>query len=470
MSQVQEKDDIVAYVSGLVARAKAAQKSIENYTQEQVDKLVVALAYGLGVKTGVAEELATMALEESKLGDYDSKVAKVRGKARSILHALKGVKSVGIVEENKATGLTRIVKPVGVIASLVPSTQPEMHPLVQAMNAVKARDAVVFCPHPGGKKTTFRTVEIMRSILKENGAPEDLLVCCENPSVDKTAEVMRQCDLIIATGGSPMVKAAQSVGKPSFGVGAGNAIMIVDESADLKDTAEKIKISKTFDLAAGCSCDNAIIVQEEVYAKMLEELRKVGAYLASPEEKEKIQKAIWPNWPADHVINRKVVAKPVATIAEVAGISVPVGTSFILVEEDKTGSITPFAGEKMCLVLAVYKYKDFDQALKILNENQAYSGAGHSCGIYSKNDEHIKRIALETYTTRVNINLPNSASNTGNWWNSMPATSSLGCGTWGGNIISENITLKHYLNNTWLISAIPPVVPTDEELFGDLLR
>ncbi len=465
-----ENQDIVTYVTELVNRARTAQKIVEHYTQEQVDALVLALSYGLGVKKGVAEELAAMAMEETNLGDYDSKVAKVRGKARSILHALKGEKSVGIVEENKATGLTRIAKPVGVIASLVPSTQPEMHPLVQAMNAVKARDAVVFCPHPGGKKTTYYTVEIMRSILKKNGAPEDLLVCCENPSVNMTAEVMRQCDLIIATGGSPMVKAAQSVGKPSFGVGTGNAIMIVDETADLQDTAEKIKISKIFDLAAGCSCDNSIIVQDSVYEKLMEEFKKVGAYLATSEEKEKIQKAIWPNWPEDHVISRKVVAKPVATIADVAGITVPDGTSFILVEEKETGARTPFAGEKMCLVLAVYRYKDFDDAIRILNENQAYSGAGHSCGIYSKDEGHIKRIALETYTTRVNINLPNSASNTGNWWNSMPATSSLGCGTWGGNIISENVSLKHYLNNTWLISAIPPVVPTDEELYGELLK
>lgn len=460
---------VVEYVSGLVQRARSAQKAVANYNQERVDQLVRAVAYGLGVRVGVAEELAAMALEETKLGDYDSKVAKVRGKARAMLAALKDEKSVGIVEVNKATGLTRIVKPIGVIASLVPSTQPEMHPLVQSMNALKARDAVIFAPHPGGKKTTFRTVEILRSILKEHGAPEDLLLCAENPTVEMSNEIMRQCDLIMATGGGPMVRAAHSTGKPAYGVGAGNAIMVVDETADLKDAAEKIKISKIFDLAAGCSCDNGVIVQESVYDRFLAEMKAVGAYLASPQEKEKLQKAIWPNWPADHVLNRKVVAKPVAAIAEVAGITVPEGTSFILVEESETGAKTPFAGEKMCLVLTIYKYKDFDQAIDILNTNQAYSGAGHSCGIYSKNEEHIKRLALETFTTRVNINLPNSASNTGNWWNKMPATSSLGCGSWGGNAISENLALKHYLNNTWLISAIEPVVPSDEELFGDLL-
>jgi sulfoacetaldehyde dehydrogenase len=387
-----------------------------------------------------------------------------------MLAALKGEKSVGVVEVSKATGLTRIVKPVGVIASLVPSTQPEMHPLVQSMNSVKARDAIIFSPHPGGKKTTFRTVEILRSIIKSCGAPEDLLICAENPTVEMSQEIMRQCDIIMATGGSPMVRAAHSVGKPAYGVGAGNAIMVVDETADLKDAAEKIKASKIFDLAAGCSCDNGVIIHESVYAKMLEEFKKVGAHLAGPAEKEKLQKALWPNWPADHVLNRKIIAKPVKTIAEVAGLAIPEDTSFILVEESEIGEKTPFAGEKMCLVISAWKYKDFGEAIKILNANQAYSGAGHSCGIFSKNDENVRRLALETYTTRVNINLPNSASNTGNWWNKMPATSSLGCGSWGGNIISENLALKHYMNNTWLISAIEPVVPTDEELFGDLLK
>ncbi|MCD8140295.1 MAG: aldehyde dehydrogenase family protein [Planctomycetaceae bacterium] len=466
----QENSNTVEYVAGLVARARTAQKIAEKFSQEQVDKLVLAIAYEFGIKEGVVEELGAMAVEETKLGDYPSKLSKVRGKARALLYELKKQKSVGIVEENAETGLTRIVKPVGVIASLVPSTQPEMHPMIQAMNAVKARDAIIFCPHPGGKKTTWRAVEVLRGVLKANGAPEDLTICVENISVEKTTEVMRQCDLIMATGGGPMVRAAHSVGKPAYGVGAGNATMIVDETADLKEAAEKIKISKTFDLAAGCSCDNAVIIQAGVYDRMLEEFKKVGAYLASADEKAKLQKAMWPNWPEDHILNRKIVAKPTATIAEVAGITIPADTSIILVEEDKVGAATPFAGEKMSLVLTVYKYDTFDQAIAILNANLAYSGAGHSCGIFTKNPEHVNRLALETYTTRVNVNNPNSASNTGNWWNKMPATSSLGCGSWGGNIISENLTLKHYMNNTWVIRAIPAAIPTDEELFGDLLK
>ena len=467
---IKDDKNIEQYVADLVGRARKAQKTAEAFTQEEVDKLVRAMAHLMGCREEVIHDLATSALEETKLGDYASKVIKLKSKSRGLLNDLRGQKSVGIVEDNKETGLMRIVKPIGVIASLVPSTQPEMHPLINAMNAVKARDAVVFAPHPGGKKTTFKTVEYLRGVLKENGAPEDLLICAENPTIPMTTEIMRQCDLILATGGSPMVKAAQSVGQPAYGVGAGNAIMVVDETADLREAAEKIKISKTFDLSAGCSCDNSIIIQESVYEAMLKELKAVGAWLASPADKEKLQKALWPNWPQDHALNRQIVCKPVVEIARVAGITVPETTSFILVEETGAGEKYPFAGEKMSLVLAIYKYKEFSQAIDILNANMAYSGAGHSCGLYSRSRDRLIELALNTYTTRVNFNLPNSASNTGNWFNKMPVTSSLGCGSWGGNIISENVALKHYLNNTWVISGITPVVPSDEELFGDLIK
>jgi sulfoacetaldehyde dehydrogenase len=463
----QDITEVTKYVNELVARARKAQKTAEGFTQEKVDHLVTAIAWGIGGKDDVAADLARSAFVETQMGDIESKVAKVKSKARGLLNDLRHQKSVGIIEENKETGLTRIAKPIGVIASLVPSTQPEMHPMIQAMNAIKARDAVIFSPHPGGKLTTLKTVQYMREILKENGAPEDLLICAENPTIPMSNEIMRQCDVTFATGGTPMVRAAHSTGRPAYGVGAGNAVMVVDETADLDDAAAKIKTSKTFDLSAGCSCDNAVLIQESVYDDMVKAFEKIGAYVASPAEKEKLQKAIWPNFPTDHILNRKIVARPVKTIAETAGITVPDGTSFILVEETGYGADFPFSGEKMCLVIAIYKFGDIGQAIDLVNAIQAYSGSGHSCGIFSTKDENVKELALKTYTTRVNRNLPNAVSNTGNWFNKMPVTSSLGCGSWGGNIISENKQLKHYMNTTWLISGIDPVVPTDEELFGD---
>jgi len=462
-----ENEKTALYVKDLVDRTRKAQAVINDYTQEQVDELVGAIAYGMS-RPEVVHELAELALNETKLGDYDSKVGKVNKKVRGVYHEIKNVKTVGVVDENPAKGMRKIAKPVGVIGALIPSTQPEMLPITKALFGIKARNALVFCPHPRGKVTTIRTTELMRDILAKYNAPQDLLVCCDQVSIAVTDEVMKQTDLVIATGGAGMVKAAYSSGTPAFGVGAGNAILLCDDTADLKASAKNTMISKTGDLAAGCSCDNSIIIFENVYDAMIAELKNVGGYLCNAEEKAKVQKALFPNWPADHILNRDIVASPIENITKLAGINVPEGTRFIMVEETGSGHDHPFSGEKMSLVLAVYKCKDLDDGIRILNACHAYSGAGHSCGIYSKNDENILKFALATKTTRVNVNMPNSVVNTGDWSAGHPMTGSLGCGTWGGNIVSENIVLKHYMNNTWLSMPITPVIPTDEELFGDL--
>jgi len=456
------------YVKELVDRARKAQKIAEKYTQEDVDKITKILAFEL-TREPIKEELATLALEESRLGDYESKLGKIEKKVKGVYRDIMNEKSVGIVEEYPERGLKCALKPVGVIAGLIPSTQPEMLPMTKALFALKARDAIVFAPHPRGRKTTIRTTEFMRDVLKRNGYPEDLLISCEEVSLDITNELMKQCDLVVATGGSGMVKSAYSSGTPAFGVGAGNAQLLVDDTADLADAAYKTMISKTGDLAAGCSCDNSLIIFASVYDSMVEELKTAGGYLCSAEETEKVQKALFPEWPENHVINRHIVASPVENIAALSGISVPDGTKFIMVEETGSGPDHPFSGEKMSLILTLYKCKDLDDGIARVNANLAYSGAGHSCGIHSQKDANIEKYALSTYTTRCNVNLPNSVANTGDWGAGYPFTGSLGCGTWGGNVVSENIVLKHYLNNTWIASPIKAIVPTDEDLFGDLM-
>lgn len=457
------------YISELVSRARIAQKSAERLTQHEVDELAAAITWEFVSNDRLVEELAEFSYNECRMGDIPSKVIKVKSKCRGVFFDVKNEKTVGIVEEIPEKGLIRITKPVGVIGSLVPGTQGEMHPILQAINVIKARDAIIFSPHPRAKKTTAKICGILRDIMKRYNVPEDLFICIEDPSLEKTKELMKQCDLVMATGGHPMVLAAYSSGTPAFGVGAGNAIIMIDKSADLEDAATKIKMSKTFDLAAGCSCDNSLVIGASVYDEMLAELKKVGAYLATPAEKIKIRKALWPKWPNDMALNRDIVASPVDNITRIAGISIPQGASMILVEEDQTGAATPFAGEKLCLVTTVYKYQDIDDAIRIINTNQEYSGAGHSCGIFAKDKAVIEELALRTYTTRVVVNQPQSYTNTGNWVSGMPFTSSLGCGTWGGNIASENITLKHYLNNTWVIREIPNREPTDEELFAGFM-
>lgn len=465
---MSENMTIQSYISELMAKGRKAQEVIGTYTQEQVDKLTAMLAYEM-TRPEVKHELAELALKETELGDYDSKVAKIDTKVKGVYYEIKHEKTVGVVEEIPEKGLRRIAKPVGVLGALIPSTQPEMIPITTALFCMKSRNAVVLAPHPRGRKTTYRATEMMRELLKKHDVPEDMLQCIapDKLSVEVTEELMRQSDLVMATGGAGMVKAAYSSGRPAYGVGAGNAIMAIDDTADLKDMAHKVMLSKTGDLAAGCSCDNSLVIFDSVYDQALEALKAEGGYLCTPEEHDKIQKAIFPEWPKNHVINRDIVAKPIDVIADIAGLTVPEGTKFIMVEETGSGEQYPLSGEKMCLVLTVYRCNDIDGAIERVNANHAYSGAGHSCGIYSTNEDNVLKFALSTKTCRVNNNLPNSVVNTGNWMAGHPFSPSLGCGTWGGNICSKNVTLEYYMNNTWLAVGIDRTAPTEEELFGD---
>ncbi|MGL9730303.1 aldehyde dehydrogenase family protein [Enterococcus sp. DIV0756] len=455
------------YVESLVNRARIAQKKINYLDQETVDNVVGTIAYKL-TRAELKHELADFALRETELGDYTSKINKIEKKVKGVYRDIKHEKTVGIIEEIPEKGLLRMAKPVGVIGAVIPSTQPEMLPITKAMFALKCRNAMVFSPHPRGKQTTLKVVKIMRGILKDFDLPEDLLVCTETVSLDVTNEIMRQTDLIVATGGAGMVKSAYSSGTPAYGVGAGNANLFVSKTANLEESARNTMLSKVSDLAAGCSCDNALIIEDSVYSEMLSALEKEGGYLCTELEKEKIQKAIFPEWPKNHALNRDIVAKPVQVIAKIAGIEIPEETKFIMVKEEGSGENYPLSGEKMCLVLTIYKAKNLQEGIDIINANHAYSGAGHSCGIYSTDPSEIEEFAKQTFTARVNVNLPNSYVNTGDWQAGYPFSGSIGCGTWGGNIVSENISLKHFMNNTWIANPIEGVCPSDDELFGDL--
>lgn len=464
-NKVVAETETAAFIAELIGRAKKAQKVVEKYSQEQVDRLVSAIVWEIILDDEKIETMSQMALEETGLGDIESKRSKLTNKCRGLLYDLKKMKSVGVVEEIPEKGLARIAKPVGVICSIVPATQPEMIPIMQAMNAIKARDAIIFSPSRRGAKTTNYTVGLLREVMKKYGAPEDIFITYAQPTHEITEELMKQADLIIATGGQGLVRQAYGSGTPAFGVGAGNAQIYVDDTADLADAAAKIISSKTFDMAIGCSCDNSVIVHEAVYEQMKAELEKVGGYILPAEEKEAVRKGIWPSWPENHAVNKNIVGRPVPDIAKICGITVPEGTKVIFVEETVCGDETAFCREKQCCVIALYKTANIDEAIKIVVTNQDVNGAGHSCGIYSKTNANIEKYAAETYTTRVVVNQPQAATNTGSWTSGMPFTSSLGCGTWGGNVCSENIWLKHYMNNTWVIREIPNFKPTDEELF-----
>ena len=461
-----EKRNEAEYVKGLFSRAREAQKQVEFYSQKQVDYLSRAVGWAL-VQPEIVEDIAEFCLEETRMGNYESKLAKLYKKVRGVMKDINPQKTVGVVEEDKQLGIRRIAKPIGVIGSLIPTTQPELCPATQGILAVKSRNAIIFSPHPRSRNTTKKVVDVMRDVLKRNGAPEDLLICAEHPTMEMSNEIMRQSDLVIATGGAAMVRAAYGSGVPAYGVGVGNAVVVIDETADLKEAARHIRTSKTFDYSSGCSCENALVIKDSIYDEFIICLENEGGYMVSASDKHKLEKAIWPD---GHTLNRDVITQPAKRIGEIADIPhVPEDSQFLMVEETGRGPEHLFSGEKLCVVLAVYKYGEFDEAIQIVNEIHAYQGAGHSCSIHSVNEDHIMALALQTKTTRVMVRQPQSVANGGDWNNGMPFTASLGCGTWGGNIVSENITLKHFLNSTWLSVPFKGSIPPDEELFGDAM-
>ncbi|SNS83956.1 sulfoacetaldehyde dehydrogenase [Anaerovirgula multivorans] len=453
------------YVAELVARAKKSQEAIENYTQEEVDRLVAAVVWNI-VKDGPAQEISKLAVEESGMGNFDGKYNKLMAKAKGAVRDMIGKKSVDVIEVDEVKQIMKIAKPVGVIGALIPCTNPEATPTVKTAHALKGRNAIIMSPHPRTKKTNTFITNIIRETLKKYGAPEDLVIAIEEPTMEISNELMKQCDLVLATGGAALVKTAYSSGTPAYGVGAGNAVIVVDETADIKDAAMKIRVSKTFDFATSCSAENSLIIQEHIYSEFVEALQAEGGYLVSAEEKEKLQNAMW----VDGHLNPKIIAQSAQTIAAVAGLKLPEGTSFIMVEETGIGTNYPFSGEKLSVVIALYKFNQFSEAVNKVNEITSYQGTGHSCGIHSFNEDHIMELALKTKVSRMNIRQGQAPANTGNWFNGMPFTTTLGCGSWGGNIASENITWKHLINTTWVSRPFDPVVPTDEELFGEIMN
>lgn len=450
-------------IAELIARSRAAQAQIENATQEQVDRWIKGMVWAVA-KESTAEMIAQHTVDESQLGNYDGKYLKIFRKTRATLMDIIDDKSVGVIEEDSARNLIKIAKPVGVIGALSPSTNPEATPVIKAISAVKGRNSIIICPHPRAKVTNAIICNLMRDALVKMGAPADLVIPIETPSVEKTNEVMKQCDRVLATGGTPMVKAAYSSGTPALGVGVGNAVITVDVTADLDDAAEKIRISKTLDLAASCSSDNSVILLDAIYDQMLDKLVHQGGYIVTGEEKAKLQDVIWVNG----AINANVVAQSAEKIAGMAGFGLPEGKVFFIVPETGTGADHPFSGEKMTVTMALYRAKDIDEAIALTNQIQSYQGQGHSCGIYSRSDENILKLAMGTKTSRVMVNQPQSASNSGNLWNGMRQTFSLGCGSWGGNATNNNITWADLVNVTWVSKPLAKTkeLPSDEDLFG----
>ncbi len=449
-------------IDELIQRARSAQQKIEYWPQDKVDLMVAAAGWETYKN---AEKIARLAVDETGMGVYEHKVLKHRKKTLGTLRDMQGIKTVGVIEENLQKGLIKVAKPVGVIGALTPVTNCEATLPSKGLPALKCRNAIIFAPHPHAKQTAALVVSTLREGLRKAGAPLDLIQTIEEPTVELSKELMSKVDLVVATGGGPMVKSAYSSGTPAYGVGAGNAVVIVDETADLADAAEKICQGKTFDNATSCSSENSVALQAGIYERMLERLKSVGGYWCGEEERAKLQHTMWPD--GVH-LNKDIVAQPVAKIAGMAGLTIPEGTRFLMVAGKYVGDDDPFCKEKLSLVLTVWKYNEFEEAIRLVEDITSLNGRGHSCGIHTTNDAHILQLALRAKVSRIMVNQAHSLGNSGNYNNGMPFTLTLGCGTWGGNITSENVHWKHFMNVTWVSKPIDPVIPREEDLFGEV--
>lgn len=466
--------DYEKYMKEMVARARVAQAVARHYDQARVDELCEAVSYA-AINDEFRRTAAQMLIDEGKMGNFEDKFNKIRNKAMGVWRDMKGEKSVGIIETDTDKNLVTYIKPMGVVGAILPVTNGEATPIVKSLWALKSRNAIIFSPGRAGKKTADYVVSYVRKVLKRFDAPEDLIQCIAPEYVGRECAsfMMKMCDFIVATGGSGMVRAAYSSGTPTIGVGAGNSTTYIDFTADLKDAARKIRISQVFDYSTSCSSENNAVVDEKIYDAFLDACRAEGAVVihnGSP-EKERLLKTLWPEWPANHTLNRAVAARNIQTILEIAGIEAPKGCTFAIVEEaDGLGEGYPFTGEKLSPVLTVVKAKDLDDGLDKMEKILNYSGNGHSCGIHTKDDAKIDKMAERMNVARILVNQSQALGNSGAWFNGLPITMSLGCATWGGNSTCRNVTWRDITNTTTVSRPVKEIIPTEEDLYSEKIR
>ena len=435
--------DSVETLEATIARVKAAQKVYATYTQEQVDKIFKVAAIAANQ---ARIPLAKMAVEETGMGVVEDKVIKNNYAAEYIYNAYKNTKTCGVIEEDKAYGIKKIAEPLGVIAAVIPTTNPTSTAIFKTMIALKTRNAIIISPHPRAKKSTIAAAKIVLDAAVKAGAPEDIIAWIDVPSLEMTNLLMKEADIILATGGPGMVKAAYSSGKPALGVGAGNTPAIIDETADIVLAVSSIIHSKTFDNGMICASEQSVIVHKNVYDAVKTEFADRGCYFLNPEETEKVRKTILING----ALNAKIVGQKAAKIAELAGVTVPAGTKILIGEVESVELSEEFAHEKLSPVLAMYKAEDIEDAFAKAEHLIADGGYGHTSSIYlnvSTEQKKLDEFASRMKTCRILVNTPSSQGGIGDLYNFRLAPSlTLGCGSWGGNSVSENVGVKHLIN------------------------
>ena len=435
--------DSVEKLEAELARVRAAQKEFSTYTQEQVDKIFLAAAKAANM---ARIPLAKMAVAETGMGIVEDKVIKNHYAAEYIYNKYKNTKTCGVIEENKAFGTMRIADPIGVIAAVIPTTNPTSTAIFKTLIALKTRNGIIISPHPRAKESTAAAAKIVLDAAVEAGAPEGIISWIDVPSLDMTNLVMKEADIILATGGPGMVKAAYSSGKPALGVGAGNTPAIIDESADIIKAVNSIIHSKTFDNGMICASEQSCIVDKKVYKAVRKEFEDRGCYFLKGDEIEKVRKTIIING----ALNAKIVGQKPVTIAALAGVTVPEETKVLIGEVESVDISEEFAHEKLSPVLAMYKSEDFSDALAKAEQLIADGGYGHTSSVYlNETTERAKidEFAARMKTCRILVNTPSSFGGIGDLYNFDLAPSlTLGCGSWGGNSVSENVGVKHLLN------------------------
>ena len=456
--------DTNSELDAVVARSRAAQAEYEKEgSQERYDRAAAAVGWAI-MEPERNKELAELAVKTTGLGNVSDKITKNHRKTLGLLRDIQGVKTFGIISNDTKTGITEIARAKGVIGAIVPSTNPAATPANNIINALKCGNSIVVAPSPKGVVSCERLLDFIYAEFAKIGENPDLVQMVPAPgSKEKTQRLMEACDMIVATGSQNNVHRAQTAGTPAVAVGAGNVTVIVDETADLADAAEKIRASKTFDNATSCSSENALVVVDSVRDAFIAEMAKAGGALV--EDEPAVVAALWP----DGHLNREVIAQDADKMLTALGLDdqVPAGTEYIAVPTTGIGSEYPLSGEKLSRVLALYSARDFEEALETTREIQAHQGAGHSVGLHTNDSERPLRLAKATPTSRVIVNQAHTFATGGSFTNGMPFSLSMGCGSWGGNSVDENVHWKHFMQSTKIVREIPPREPTLDDIFAN---
>ncbi|MDL2289420.1 aldehyde dehydrogenase family protein [Clostridia bacterium OttesenSCG-928-F22] len=451
--------DVKAYVAEYIARARVAQQEVEKYDQKQIDALVRAI--GKAVYDN-AEKLARLAIDETRMGCYEDKVYKNSMKSKAIYNSLKGKKSIGIIDYNAETGITQIAKPVGVVGGIMPTTNPNVTLMSNAMFAVKCANALIVSCHPRALKSSILTTELINEALDKLGAPKNLIQIFDQISLDITNEMAKQVDLVIATGGAAMVKSVYSSGTPAVGVGVGNAQAIVDYGMDHDAVAKMVIRGRTYDSSIICSGEQTVFIPKSEKDDFIKALEANNAYVVKDKaQNDALRSAIFP----DGHMNRELVGQSAQTVAKTAGFSIPDDKIVVVAQGESPEDL--FGNEKMFPVLNLYTYDKWEEGVEYARTNLSREGMGHSIAIHTNDKKKMEYAGLRINVSRVLVNQICASSAGGTFTNGLAPTNSMGCGTWGNNSISENLTYHHLMNVTRVAELVDRPIPSDEEIWAD---